>query len=284
MDERHFFVVVNYNSGDSIIRCLHSILQSQHVHPLIVVVDNASSDQSLELCKLKYPNLIYIYNTQNVGFATAANIGTRYALERNATTITYCNPDATLSKDCASLLTTAVTDNIVAIASPLIFDTTRKKQWFSGGKINFFTCQNTHAEPIKDLTQKVVSSEYISGCVMTVHASVYKKIGLFDERFFLYYEDADFCLRAKKEGFSLGLLPHAKAFHDEVSENHKEIKTYFLVLSGLLFFDKHAHGLARIWFHIHFFLRKIKNYYAQKKFHPYASSVHKAFVDYESLT
>ena len=283
-EKRHFFVIVNYNGGSHIIHCIHSILQSKKLHPLIIIVDNASTDQSLEQCKIKYPNLIYIYNTHNIGFAAAANIGTRYALERSATTVTYCNPDAYITPDCAYQLIKAVEKKNVAIVSPLILDGSHQKHWFCGGKIDFFRFRATHTCSTKNHLSHIIPSDYISGCVMTISSQVYAKIGLFDERFFLYYEDADISLRARNNGFVIGIVPQAQAFHKEISEEQKDTKTYFLVLSGLLFFDKHTHGLQKIWFHIHYRLRKLKNDRDRKKTSPLAQSVYKAFLDYEKIT
>ncbi len=280
---KHFFIIVNYNSGNNILSSVQSILQSRDIHPHIIIIDNASRDNSLEECRLKYPGLIYIYNTHNIGFASAANLGARYALERNASTITFCNPDAVLSENCASLLIHSVMEKNIGIASPLIFrnDTTI---WFASGKIDFLRCRTTHSFSLKIAPSINYSTDYITGCVMTVHADVLKKIGLFDERFFLYYEDADLSLRAKKAHFTLGIVTSAKAFHKEISENTKDAKTYFLVLSGLLFFQKHAHGLYKLWFLLQFNLRKIKNHFDRNKKLPLAQSVYKAFCDYESFS
>ncbi len=281
---KNFFIIVNYNSGSNILACIHSILQSQDVHPLIIVIDNASRDNSLEECRLKYPGLIYIYNTHNIGFASAANLGARYALERSATTITFCNPDAILSDTCTSLLIDAVTTKKLFIASPLIYKHDSSTIWFSGGKIDFLRFRTTHHKFQKATPAIISTTDYITGCVMTVHVDVFRKIGLFDERFFLYYEDADFSLRAKNEHFVLGIVTNAKAFHRELSENTKDTKTYFLVLSGLLFFEKHTRGLKKLWFLLHFKMRQIKNNFDLKKNKPLALSVYKAFRDYESFS
>ena len=280
--EKHFFIIVNYNSGDNIIHCIHSILQSRNIHPLIIIVDNASRDNSLEECKIKFPNFVYIYNTHNIGFGAAANVGTRYALERGATTITFCNPDVVLDKNCAQNLIASIQSQKVHIVSPAIYrENTYKNIWFCGGMINYFTCRATHRKACaKTAAALDLSTDYITGCVMTVHASVFTKIGLFDEKFFLYYEDADLSVRARTAGFTLAIVPSALAYHHEVSENDKESKTYFLVLSGLLFFHKHSHGIMQLWFYCHFYLRRIKNYFERKKNMPLALSVYRAYCDY----
>ncbi len=276
---KHYFVIVNYNSGVHIIDCINSIVQSQNINPSIIIVDNASRDNSLENCKSRFPNLVYIYNSHNIGFAAGANTGARLALEHGATTVTFCNPDAIIEKTCANLLISSITHNKADIVSPVIYKKSSQNIWFSGGHISFFHMRATHTNPLPVKTI-LTDIDYISGCVMTVSSSVFEKIGLFDEKFFLYYEDADFSLRAKDNDFTLGIVPQAHAYHSELSENNKEQKTYFLVLSGLIFFKKHTSGIKKLWFHIHTSLRKIKNYFDCKKNKPLACSVRKAYHDY----
>jgi len=277
--KKHYFVIVNYNSGSNIIDCINSILMSKNIHPHIIIVDNASRDNSLEECKIQFSNVTYIYNTHNIGFGAGANIGARFALERNAATITFCNPDAIIAKTCAHTIISAITSHEADIISPIIYKDRSSHIWFSGGRISFFRMRTTHTQILSQTAQELINTDYITGCVMTVSAQVFKKIGLFDEHFFLYYEDADFSVRARNAGYILKVASQAKAWHKEVSEEEKEQKTYFLVLSGLLFFDKHSHGIQRLWFNIHFMLRKIKNYF-QCKHNPLAQYVHKAYLDY----
>lgn len=282
MNNKHFFIIVNYNSGDEILSCIQSILQSKNITPLIIVIDNASRDSSIENCKQKFPNLIYIYNTHNIGFSAAVNMGIRYALERFASTITLCNPDATLDANCAHRLIESSLKKGIHIASPVIYaDEFRNKIWFCSGKIDYVHMRTTHQ--MIDFSQSVktfIDTDYITGCVMTVAADVFRQVGLFDEKFFLYYEDADFSIRALKRGYRIAVIPNAHAFHSEISEKNKENKTYFLVLSGLLFFHKHTRGFLRLWFRMHLLLRKIKNSHALKKNIPLANIVHKAYQDY----
>lgn len=280
--KKHYFVIVNYNSGTDLISCVESILYSDNITPYIVVVDNASRDGSLEKCKARFPKFTYIYNTHNIGFAAGANTGTRYALERNAATITFCNPDAILDTKCAHTLISAVTTKKADVVSPIIYKHNTSDHWFSGGKISFFKMRATHKYiSKKQSTQSLVSTDYITGCVMTVSAHVFEKISLFDENFFLYYEDADFSLRARNAGFTLGIILDAKAHHKEVSEQTNPQKIYFLVLSGLKFFDKHTHGLNKLWFRTHLALRKLKNNFDCKKNKPLAQQVRIAYEDFE---
>jgi GT2 family glycosyltransferase len=86
-----------------------------------------------------------------------------------------------------------------------------------------------------------------------------------DERFFLYYEDADFCWAARKAGFTSRIVPKASAYHLESSESGNARKVYWLVVSGILFFRKNTPGTMRPRMELYLFMRKCKNYLDRKK-------------------
>lgn len=284
---QHFFVIVNYNAGRDIVTCIRSIFASRGIDaPRIIVVDNASADHSTDNCKKLFPALIYIHNSHNIGFAAAANLGIRYAMDRDATTVTLCNPDAILDADCMRRVYAAMHSRDVHVASPVIYkDACCRTVWFSGGAIRWWRMRAVHTARVTLPSNTVLTdTDYITGCVMTIDRRVFDAIGLFDERFFLYYEDADFSLRARRAGFTLGVVTDAAALHAEVSERAPEHKLYFLVLSGLLFFRKHA-TVCTIWrFRALLFLRRAKNRYDRRRNAPRATIVYHAFRDYAART
>ena len=282
MSSTHFFIIVNYNAGADLITCVRSILASRAVTPQIVIVDNASTDTSLRDCQKSFPHLHYIRNTHNSGFGAAANRGMRHALHSGAQTLTLCNPDAVIDPNCMHRIYTAMREHSVHIASPVIYrDADHTDVWFAGGTLHWWRMRAVHT-PHTSLPDVPVctDTDYITGCVMTIDRLVCEKIGLFDERFFLYYEDADISVRAQKSGFTLGVVTNAHAVHAEVSENTPAHKTYFLVLSGLIFFRKHTRGIRTIYFYLHFALRRLKNFCDRLRKKPLSSTVNNAFRDY----
>lgn len=278
--KKHFFVIVNYNSGSHLISAIKSVLLSRNVHPYIIVVDNASRDQSFRQCISTFPDLAYIANPKNYGFGKGANIGIKHALKRGAERITLLNPDAVLHESCMSKIFLFMDQHDIHIASPIIYN--NDSVWFSGGYIDFWRMRAVHRIP-KDLLLPLPNNSFVSGCVMTISREVFEKIGLFDEKFFLYYEDADFSMRTQKNGFKIAVVKNARAYHEEVSEKNKESKTYFLVLSGLIFFEKHTQIVWKPYFHVHYRLRKLKNYFDLKRMSPLSESVYKALNDYKNI-
>lgn len=269
-------VIVHYNSGGQLLDCIKSIIKSEFND--IIVVDNNSTDGTFEKCQEKYEELFYIKNPENIGFASAVNIGVKKALKNNATHILLCNPDAVVKKGCIKKLIKE-SNNKLGIYSPLIYYKKNTSIWFSGGYINYQKQFATH-KTIEKLPKKSYYSEYVSGCVILVNAQVFHRIGFLDERFFLYYEDVDFSIRAQKANFCTKIVPNAVAFHDEQSEELGDKKIYFLVLAGLKFFEKNTPIFLRPWWLVYTFTRFIVSFIKYKLKKPHSKAVWCAFKDY----
>lgn len=277
-----FIVVLNFNGKNTLAACLSSIFQSDYLNFEVVVIDNDSMDGSFEQAKNDFSRAHFIRNPNNMGFSKGNNIGIRYALEKFANYVFILNNDTTIEKKTLSALIHAANNAPSAgILSPLIFTVDNTKIWFAGGLIHWQKMRTEHLYSIKSETPYM--TDYISGCAMFVKKDVFKKIGLFDERFFLYYEDADFSFRAKKAGFDLFVVPSARIQHLEQSNTANELKIYWLVLSGLIFFRTHSSFLNKLWIiFIYLPLRKTKNLYNlffKKRLA--AHNVRKAYKDFK---
>lgn len=253
-----FAIILNYNGKSVIKRCLASVFKADYPNLEVVLVDNNSKDGSLEMARSNFSKAHFIKNEENLGFAAGVNVGIRFALERAADYVLLLNNDAEVEPDSLSkLVAMAENDNQIGIVSPVVFSAESKDIWFSGGKIDWWRMKTVHIPKIS--TDDYYESEFISGCAMLIRKDVFKKIGLFDEDFFLYWEDVDFTVRARRTGFKSAIVSNSWAYHFEQSEKHKETKIYWLVISGLLFFQKNAPVWLRPWINIYVFLRKLKN-------------------------
>jgi GT2 family glycosyltransferase len=275
-----FIIILNYNGKDTVKKCLDSVFYSDYPNLEVVFVDNDSKDGSFEMAKNLYSKFHFIKNEKNVGFSTGNNIGIRYALEKMADYIFLLNNDAVLEKNTISKLIEAAEKEKASIFSPLVCNRTGDI-WFSGGRIKWGKMRAVHvsSEP-KDKDPYL--TEYISGCAMLIKKEVFKKIGLLSEDYFLYYEDADFCVRAEKEGFKCAVIPEAKITHFEKSELDLSNKVYWLVISGLIFFEKNTPSACRIWARPYLHLRKVKNLLDNlNSRNKYAPIVKKAYNDFK---
>lgn len=271
-----FVIILNFNGKDTISACLHSVFNSHYPNFEVVFVDNDSKDGSFELAKSLFPKIHFIKNNSNIGFGRGNNIGIRFALEKMADYVFLLNNDAVLeSNTLFNLVKIAQNKKEIGIFSPIIYS--HNKVWFSGGNIKFGNMKTEHSTKIPKA--EISISEYVTGCAMLIKKEVFKSIGLFDEDYFLYYEDADFCLRARKNGFKSAVIKSAKVFHDEKSNENLEQKIYWLVLSGLIFFKKNTPLLFKPWVSFYLILRKIKNIFSKNNLSPI---VKKAYSDYKT--
>ena len=253
-----FAIILNYNGKDFLLSCIESLYKSDYPNLEIVVVDNNSTDGSLEDAREKFSRLHFIKNSENMGFAAGNNVAIRFALEKMADYVFLLNNDAVVEPDAISkLVTEAGKDSSGGVWSPVILSWDKSRVWFAGGDVLWDKMKTFHITTVP--SDSPYQTGYVSGCAILIKKDVFKKIGLFDERFFLYYEDADFSHQAKKAGFKLIIIPSAIAYHAEQSEAENPSKLYWLVLSGIIFFKKNFHGSKGLWIAFYLMLRKFKN-------------------------
>jgi len=274
-------IVLNYNGKDFIKKTLMSVFNLNYPNFETILVDNASTDGSLEMLRGFFPNLLIIKNNVNKGFSGGNNEGIKYVLERKADFILLLNYDTEVEKSfLTNLIFSAQKSEKIGLVSPIIFSKNSSKIWFSGGKIDWMRMKTIHEREKR--THDYAKSDYLTGCSLLIKTEVFKKIGLLDEDYFLYWEDADFSVRAKKAGYDLVVSSKSRIFHFEKSEKsgNKENKIYWLTLSGLIFFQKNAYFWQKIWLIPYFLVRKTKNYFDLKKGKNTAKIVKKAYDDF----
>ncbi|MEK7550055.1 MAG: glycosyltransferase family 2 protein [Patescibacteria group bacterium] len=280
MDEnRVAIIVLNYNGQGCLLPCLKSLEALTYEEKTIIVVDNGSQDESFEQAQRAFPKFVYLKNNQNKGFSGGMNTGIRYALEAGIPWVWLFNYDALAEKDALTLLLAGAAGNSSArLLSPVVLNE-KKEEWFSGGRINYLRMRAEHTPSLREKTP--YRSEYLSGCALLIHREVFEKIGFLDEDFFLYYEDVDFSLRARKAGFSCLVVPESRVTHSEQS-NFNPSKVYHLVLSGLLFFEKHTPWHLRPYIFGYVTIRRVKNRIDVWLGREAASMVQKAYATYFS--
>lgn len=253
-------IVLNYNGNDCLFSCLQSLDRLEYPEKDIIIVDNGSSDDSLANAERSFPYFTFVRNEKNKGFAEGMNAGMRLALRRGAQWCWLFNYDAVADPQSLSVLLLAAQENPRAgLLSPMIYGSDGGI-WFGKGEIDFFRMRARHTSPSpEERMLKTYPSQFLTGCALLIKKELIDTIGSLDEDFFLYYEDADYCLRASRAGFSCLVVPGARVIHGEVSRSRPE-KIYFLVSSGLLFFEKWAPLLARPYLTAYVTMRRIKNF------------------------
>ncbi|MEM2002758.1 MAG: glycosyltransferase family 2 protein [Candidatus Methanomethylicaceae archaeon] len=253
-----YTIVLNYNNYIDTRQCIESLQKSLYPVEKIVLVDNASSDGSLERFYADYlqDNKVYIIkNEYNLGFARGANVGIQFALDLGADFIFLLNNDAIIDQECIKKLCAAMEeDERVGLAGPRIFYyCDPEKIWQGGGYFSLWKTGIVSPEKNKlviNSSEKAKEVTFLTGCAMLVKRQVFEKIGLFDEDFFFYGEDVDFCLRARRAGFKLIYVPEAKAWHkiEDIARNRTSpFVMYHLSRSHLLVLRKNFPGLYYLY-------------------------------------
>lgn len=274
-------VVLNYNGKECFSRCLTSLQNLSYKNFFVVGVDNDSRDGSLEAAQQMFSQVFFKKLPENRGFAAGMNEGIRIALEKGAQFVWVLNNDAETEEDTLTrLVLVAEKEPRAGLLSPWIFDSATNSLWFGKASVKWLRMRVSHDEPTGS-EKKATSyeSECLTGCALLLKKECLEQIGGFDERFFLYYEDADLSLRAKKAGFKLLVVPSARVFHSEQSQSNPK-KLYFLVYSGLLFFQKHTQGALRLVLSLYGTIRVIKNRFDSMRGKAEATTVRQAYDDF----
>ncbi len=210
-------VCVTYNSSAILESMAHTLSQFRNV----VLIDNASDDETVARAKLLLPHARIIERTSNAGFGSANNqamamVRTPFAL--------LLNPDCTIAPpDVQRLLACMQRFPKAGVVGP--------QNWRSE-TVAQVSHRNAFFKPdTKDLSQlpkKVVKAEWIHGCCQLIRATAFHRIGGFDEVFFLYYEDDDLCLRMGQAGYDCLLEPAARSFHRGGASSVPSIRTEFI--------------------------------------------------------
>lgn len=212
--------IVNYNAGDYLLTCLSSIQKvSKEADFDVFVVDNASTDGSIEEAKEKFPEFNYITNNKNLGFGKAHNLALKNAKTPYLLTL---NPDSELFEGTLSYLIDFMDKNLdVGVCSPRVekADGTLDKASHRGfptplASFLYYFLKN---DSLYHLTNKDMSKTHevdsVVGAFMLMRRTVVEKVGYFDEDFFLYGEDIDLCFRIKQAGFKVMYVPEVSVKH-----------------------------------------------------------------------
>lgn len=212
-------VILNWNGRTDTLTCLDSLTAVVYPNWELLVVDNGSEDGSVEAIRKAHPTLPVIESAENLGFAGGNNLGIAAALQRTADFILLLNNDTIVAPDLLSEFVQAALEHpdAGALSGKIYFLSDPHRLWYSGTRWS-----PTHAafEHIGqgvldsgDCFEEVRETDYACGCAIFLRASTVRSIGPLDERFFLLFEETDWCFRAKRAGFRSLFVPGARLWH-----------------------------------------------------------------------
>lgn len=203
-----YIILLNYNGWKDTVECVKSLAVIKGTDTHIVVVDNCSTDDSVEKLKAELPDEVTLLQAdENNGFSAGNNIGIRYALKNQADYVLLLNNDTVTDQDFLTPLVefASRTPDCGCISSRIYYYYEKNKIWFDGGAFHPYNCRAEHYRFNEDgsTVTGIHEATFISGCCMLIPATVIRKIGLMDERYFLYVEDTEYSLRIQKAGYKL---------------------------------------------------------------------------------
>ena len=235
-------VVLNWNGRAQLERCLPSLEALDYPNYEIILVDNGSSDDSVAFVRERFPAIRIIENGENLGYPKGINVGLRAA---EGEIIVPLNNDIVARPDFLRKLAAAMeADGQVGIAGCKIYFPDGRTLQHAGSTISYPLALTNHigyGEVDRGQYDELREVDYVTGAAFAVKKEVLERIGYLEERFFLYFDDPDICLRAKKAGYKVIYVPDAVVIHYESSTN--VVFSYFYYRhyhrSRMLFILKH---------------------------------------------
>jgi len=268
--KRCYILILNYKKWQEALECTRSVLASSYPDLRIIIIDNNSGNRSLEQLKqelqdravqnvpgeadillvdhrafatrapARLPLITLVQNDVNAGFAAGNNVALRAVMQEDAY-VWLLNPDMTVKEDTLAQMVgcaRATTNAIVGAVHRSFYDV-EKVILYGGARVNYWSGNNALIKKPEDIGR----AGFISGGSLLTDAATYRAVGLLPEDYFLYWEETDWCYRARKSGFSIVVCPEATCYDKRSTTiGSGFLADYFYTRNGLLFLKKFKSG------------------------------------------
>lgn len=255
-NQKVYIIILNWNGLRDTIECLESVKKIDYPNYEIIVVDNGSTDGSPEEIARLFPEITLIRNKENLGYAEGNNVGIRYALRNSTDYILLLNNDTIVDPKILKSFVEAADMYPEAgiFGAKIYYYSDPNRIWYAGGKwdenrLHFFHIGEGEQDN-DDKYNRIRETDYVCGCALFFRKTVVQTIGLLESRFFLVYEDNDWCYRARKAGFKSLFIPDARLWHKcatSLTRCGTPLITYFNIRNLLFWAQRNLPFLQR-WF------------------------------------
>ena len=241
-------LILNRDRRDDTLACLSSLLARPYPDLDVVVLDNASSDGTAAAVRAAYPQVQVIETGGNLGYAAGNNVGLVWARRQGAEYALLLNEDTIVDPDfIAHLVDAAQARPELAFLGPLVYHYTEPEVIQSAGGMiapDWRTYHRGQNEPDHGQYARPFEPDWVSGCAIFLRMSVVERIGMLDPAFFIYSEEVDWCLRARRAGFRGLVVPAARIWHKGVRRDYAPSPrvTYLSARNHLRLLAKHRAG------------------------------------------
>lgn len=249
------------------IDCVGSLRKSTYTDFEIIIVQNGCAPETDKALRDGCPGTVLLSTEKNLGFGGANNVGMEYAVQHGARFVLLLNNDTIVKEDTIQKLveTSAEHPKAGLIGAKIFYYDRPTVIWYSGGRLDIGKALATHVGIGREdsgLQSGCMETDFVTGCCMLIKREVVDKIGLLDRDYFLYIEDADYSVRARKAGYSVLFQPSAILYHRVSSSTGLDSPTYiyFNLRNKLLFLRKNLKSgewLHNIPYFIYFYGRHL---------------------------
>ncbi len=255
-------IIPHYKNEKDTYECLESLYKnSSPIDYITILIAVETSSKFLSQIRSQFSKLITITLENNIGFSASINKGLKKALEKSCEYMILLNNDVLVGRNLVNrMVDFAKKESCLGLVSPKIyfapgceFHNNRYKKeekgrviWYAGGLFDWANVYASHRgvdEVDKGQYDNTEETDFATGCCMLIKKQVLDKIGFFDEKYFLYFEDIDYSVRAKKNGFEVYYYPGAFLWHKNASSSGRpgsSVHIYYQLRNRLYFGFKYA--------------------------------------------
>ena len=256
-------VILNWNGLLDTLECLRSIQKIVYPNYMVVVIDNGSKGNDAEIIRKKFGNFVcVIQEEKNLGFAGGSNVGIRWALCSGAKYVLLLNNDTVVDPNfLTELVNISQNDTQIGIVGPKIYYYEQPNRIYSaGGRVNFWT-GNAPRIGIREIDDgrfdNIEEVDYVCGCALLIKEKTIKTIGLLSEIYFAYYEETEWCQKARKAGFKVVYVPKARIWHKShytKTSSANALTIYYMTRNRFLFVKRNSNALQFVVFNLFFLM------------------------------
>ncbi len=242
-------VILTWNNSIDTLECLDSVNQLDYPNLRIIVVDNGSTDGSVDRIRRRYQSIDLLVLDSNLGYAAGNNIGIQHALALQADYILILNNDTLVAPNMINELVQAAEANPqIGMLGPLMYCAAPRDRLFAAGSVVRWLRGDTQnrgmfrsAEMLKQWAQPE-AVDYIAGCAVMIKRSCLEAIGPFQVDYYINYEDTEWGIKARRAGFEVWYVPAAVMWH-KISATMgiaSPAAAYYMTRNALLFFWRNS--------------------------------------------
>ena len=271
-------LIVTYNNFSITKECIKSILSTNYTDLNIIIIDNGFTNLS-EISNFEKEfnlslnfinnqnhfsfnkNIYFFISDTNIGYGAAINKATDFAVKCNPEYFVILNNDTKVPKDFFLSISRYLSEVKLlenSLLSPIIKKTDDDTIWYAGGEINLVRCMGVHHNKISN--KSYYETDFITGCCIICKPDTYQQLGGFDEKDFLYYEDVDLSLQAKKKKIKIFILSNLNIHHSigvSTGGDNSQLTSYLSSRNRLYLMRKHFSSFVLKRFYCFFFINRL---------------------------